>query len=166
MKALFFDLDHSLIRPLEGRTFPNATDDWELIPGVVERIRPFMEAGYMFIIISNQGGIEAGYHTFAEIEVKLVAVLVALGKELAMIPPDYRYAFRYCGSLQEHPDRKPNPGMILNAAEAYDIDLAASLFVGDLESDREAAARAAVGKYVHIDQFLDGTIKPSITLFQ
>jgi len=164
IKALFFDLDHTLIRPLEGRTFPNSSSDWEFIPGIKRAIKPFMDAGYMFIIISNQGGIEAGHHTELDIEFKLVTVLSDL--RLALQVPEARYAFRYCGSLQPHPDRKPNPGMILDAVREYDIDLQASVFVGDMQTDMEAALAAGVRDYIDVNLFLDGCYKPLIDLYE
>jgi D-glycero-D-manno-heptose 1,7-bisphosphate phosphatase len=45
----------------------------------------------------------------------------------------------------ESPFRKPNPGMILQAAQEFDVDLAASVLLGDMETDIQAGARAGVG---------------------
>ena len=61
----------------------------------------------------------------------------------------------FCPSHAEHgegaskidsPFRKPNPGMILQAAQEFDVDLAASVLLGDMETDIQAGTRAGVGR--------------------
>ena len=44
----------------------------------------------------------------------------------------------------DHPDRKPNPGMILRAVAEHDIDPAKSFMIGDQPTDIEAAKRAGI----------------------
>lgn len=164
-KALFLDLDHTIVRPLEGRTFPKDADDWQFLPGMPQAVFPFIEAGFCIIIISNQGGIEAGHHTEEEVETKLQAVLNNVLTLYALQADDFspadvpdlysRAGFFYCPTNDKaNPDRKPNPGMIHRAAEKHGIDLENSFFVGDMDSDQQAAQAAGVGKYFHVDRFL------------
>lgn len=160
MKALFLDLDHTLIRPLEGRTFPKDKYDWEFVPGMIERVTPYVADGQKVILITNQGGVEAGFQTEAEVKHKLGFVLSDLIWNIGNIdkvPYELRHkqvAYYYCTTNNKsHPDRKPNPGMILTAAKEHDIELASSLFVGDMDTDREAAEAAGV-PYCHVADFL------------
>lgn len=208
-KALFFDLDHSLVRPkvrtvrtasvpenlsAEGLeivknnmlakagkhiefvdfitpldrdkegyiipilsfrpTFPIDNEDWEFLPGVREALIPFFDNDYLFVIITNQGGIEAKLTTEAEVEEKISSILMVLAGTVANNRFD-KLAYFYCPSIDpKHPDRKPNAGMILRAANKLNIDLGASYFVGDMESDKQAAEKAGIGMYYNINTFL------------
>lgn len=210
-KALFFDLDHTLVRPKLQRvtmkipkvtdrpgikvvadfqrekvpaknigeleyietesgglnlevgwqyrpTFPKNGEDWEFLPGVLDAIGPFLDAGYLFVIITNQGGIEAGFHTAEEVEEKLSTILFAMSASLGSKMLE-QAAYFYCPSLKEHPDRKPNPGMINRAADKLGIDVYQSVFVGDMRSDWEAATAAWVGRFYYISEFLEASRK-------
>lgn len=166
-KGLFFDLDHTLIRPKEGRLFPLDEHDWEFMPGVVETVKPFIEEGYIFCLISNQGGIAAGFQTIEEVERKLTNVLHVLGHQIGILPPHGQYHWFYCSSLEPtHPDRKPNPGMITGALEKLQIDPQWSIFVGDLNTDQEAASAAHIRDYFHITNFLQNQPKPQFPLYE
>jgi histidinol-phosphate phosphatase family protein len=138
--------------------FPTDCRDWELMPGILPAIERHWAAGDMLIIITNQGGIEAKYHTQAEVEYKLFEVIAALVKALSQDWPmlrDYeRTAFFLCPTNDPtHSDRKPNPGMLFKAERKHDIDLSASLFVGDMETDQQAAEAAGV-KYIDVKDFI------------
>lgn len=155
-KGLFLDLDHTVIRPKNGNTFPVDCADWEYLPGIVEKIIPYLQSTdyeWRVCIVSNQGGIEAGFHKSHEIATKICKVLEGLC-EAAGVDCYGRVAFDYCPALNpEDPDRKPNPGLILGMEEKFGIHLPTSLMVGDMDSDREAAKRAGV-KYLDINEFL------------
>ena len=148
--ALFFDLDSSLIVTLSGDTFPRTIDDWRLNGHVIAGIEQYAAQGWPLIIVTNQGGIEAKFWTAAQIEQKLISVQ----KWAKMYIEGLQTAAYYCSSMKaSDPDRKPNPGMMLRAAKDLDLDLAASLMVGDMESDRQAAQAAGIS-YMDITEFL------------
>lgn len=138
--------------------FPQDATDWELMPGIISAIARHWAAGDMLIIITNQGGIEAGFHTQAAVEFKLYEVFVALVTELTSgkyRPADFARCEHYLCTSNDptHAERKPNPGMILKAAMRHEIDLKKSLFVGDLPTDQRAAEAAGV-KYVDVKDFI------------
>jgi D-glycero-D-manno-heptose 1,7-bisphosphate phosphatase len=154
-KALFLDLDHTLIRPKSGATFPKHSEDWEFLPGMLEAIKPYFEEGFMMIIVSNQGGIEAGHHSFGEISMKLFEIVRAIEAHHGLLAdPNARTDAFFCPSMNpEHENRKPNPGMILAAKDFYQLDLSLCLMVGDMESDRLCAERAGVS-FMDVNEFL------------
>lgn len=158
-KALFLDLDHTLITPLKGRRFPKDIYDWKFKKNILDSIEPYVEAGYKIIIISNQGGIEAGHLTTKEFEKKMSYILPDLIKYFNYT----EFYYYYCPSNNsKNYFRKPNPGMILKAAVDHEINLRKSLFVGDASgvkgsyssSDRDAAENAGV-EYVDINEFIE-----------
>lgn len=137
--AIFLDLDHTLIRPASGATFPKDSTDWEFMPGMLERLCQALTAyPRPIVIVTNQGGVPAGYHTQEEIEAKLDAIKHAMRGSL----PDFG-VHHYCAYADDY-DRKPLPGMAYRAALALDLDLAGSMMVGDLPSDLTFAQNAGI----------------------
>ena len=157
MKALLLDLDHTLICPLENRVFPKDKDDWQFITGVPERVAGYLDKGYKIIIITNQGGIEAGFHTEADVREKLREVQECLAEscDMTQFVEDFQMMdFYYCTTNdKESAFRKPNPGMILLAAKEHDLELADCLFVGDMDTDQQAAQAAGV-PFMWVKDFL------------
>lgn len=142
-RAVFLDRDGT-INQYVG--FLRAPSEFELLPGVAEAIRRINNSGYLAIVITNQPVIargEVSVERLREIHNKMETLL---GDEGA-----YLDAIYYC---PHHPDkgfegevpelkiqcncRKPKPGMLLQAAMDYNLDLNASWMVGDSQSDMEA----------------------------
>lgn len=142
-RALFLDRDGTLVH---ARHYPSRPEQLELYQGIGEGLRLLQDAGFLLIVITNQGGIAHGY--FGEAE--LAAMHAHLASELAALGVRVD-GFYHC---PHHPDgvirefavpcecRKPQPGMLLRAAREHDIDIAASWFVGDILDDVEAGRRA------------------------
>lgn len=138
--AVFLDKDGTLIEDIPYNVDP---DRLQLCPGVVEGLRSLHQAGFKLIVISNQSGVARGLFP----ESALVGVERRL-RELIQVPLT---GFYYC---PHHPQgtipaysiactcRKPQPGMLLQAAGDHDIDLAKSWFVGDTLHDVEAGRRS------------------------
>ncbi|MBD5516882.1 MAG: D-glycero-beta-D-manno-heptose 1,7-bisphosphate 7-phosphatase [Lachnospiraceae bacterium] len=145
-KAIFLDRDGT-INIYKG--FINDHEEMELIPGIAEQIRKINESGYLAIVVTNQPVIARGECSVEELERIHEKMETLLGQEGAYIDDLF-----YC---PHHPDkgfegerveykvececRKPKPGMLLQAAEKYNIDLSASYMVGDDERDMEAGKR-------------------------
>ena len=138
-KALFLDRDGT-INVDYGYVYES--ERFVLIDGVFDFCRMAQEKGFLIIVVTNQSGIERGYFTesdFAAITKYMVDKFAEAGVTITDV--------FHCPSL-EGPDRKPEPGMFLKAKEKYNIDMAASVNVGDRERDVEAGRRAGVGKNV------------------
>ncbi len=112
--------------------------DLRLLSGAGEAVRLLNEAGIPVILVTNQSAIARGYLTVAgldEIHRELGRQLAACGAHLDGI--------YYC---PHHPDdgcscRKPEPGLLKQAAAEHDLDLSRSFVVGDKGSDLEAGRR-------------------------
>jgi D-glycero-D-manno-heptose 1,7-bisphosphate phosphatase len=135
-KAIFLDRDGTLMKDVGYCSQPQEV---ELLEGVSDLLPRLKNAGFKLIIVTNQSGIGRGYFT----EEDFWAVQRELEKQLGAGIIDATY---FCADTpqQESTRRKPNPGMLLEAATDLGIDLGQSYMVGDKVSDTEAGIRAGV----------------------
>ena len=151
-RAVFLDRDGT-INVYKGLI--SRVQDLELIPNIADTIRKINESGYLAIVVTNQPVIARGDCTVEELERIHEKLETLLGQEGAYIDDIF-----YCphhpdkGFAGERPEykiacgcRKPRPGMLLQAAEKYNIDLAQSYMVGDDERDMEAGRQAGCTVY-------------------
>jgi D-glycero-D-manno-heptose 1,7-bisphosphate phosphatase len=144
--AIFFDRD-GVLNVDHG--FVHRAEDFEWIAGAREAVRMVNDAGFYAIVVTNQSGVARGF--FSEEDVRELHDWMAF--DLASIGAHVD-AFYYCPYLDDalvdayrvadHPDRKPNPGMILKGLRAFDVDPDRATLIGDKTSDLEAARRAGV----------------------
>ena len=144
--ALFLDRD-GVINVDHG--YVCRPDQFEFVPGIFELARFWVnELGRPIIVVTNQSGIGRGYfgeRTYADLTRWMCARFADEGAAIARVyhcpyhPVDGIGEFR-----RDHPWRKPNPGMILQAASDLALDLARSAIVGDKMSDMEAGAAAGI----------------------
>ncbi len=144
--AIFLDRDGVLI---EDVGYPHRDEDLRLVPGAAEAIRAWNEDGRVVVVVTNQSGVARGLFSLERMQSFNALIAARLAEAGARI--DAVYACPYHPDAVEdrwrhpdHPDRKPNPGMILRAADDLDLDLGGSILIGDRESDLEAARRAGV----------------------
>lgn len=144
--AVFLDRDGVLI---EDTGYPHLEEHLRLMPGAAEAVRRLNQLGYLCVVVTNQSGVARGL--FSEEQMKAFNALIVrrLAAKGAVIGAVYACPFhseardpRYFHA--DHPDRKPNPGMILRAITEHRIDPAKSFLIGDQPSDMEAAKRAGV----------------------
>ena len=131
-------------------------EDFEYLPEAIEGLKQLQSAGFKLIVVTNQSGIARGYYSeddFLALTKAMTADLCAKGVTLA--------AVYYCPYLEDadlEPYRvasylrKPEPGMLLKAAQEHDIDLSRSIMVGDKVSDMVAAERAGVPDRYHVTE--------------
>jgi len=144
--AVFLDRDGVLI---EDSGYPHREDQLIFMPGAAEAVRRLNSLGYMAVIVTNQSGVARGLFTEQQMNHfngLLVRRLAARGARISAV-----YACPYHSEAREdrwrhpdHPDRKPNPGMILRAFDDYDIDPKKAFMIGDQPTDLEAARRAGI----------------------
>lgn len=123
-------------------TPPHSLAEFRVLPGVAEACADLRRAGFILVVVTNQPDIARGTQTRAEIDRmhQRLRSLVPLD-EICVCPHDDSDA---CAC------RKPSPGMLLDAAERLDLDLARSASVGDRWRDVEAARRAGV-KAIYVE---------------
>ena len=124
-------------------------ENFEFIDGIFDLCRKAKELGYLIFVITNQAGIGRGYYSEQDFLNLTDWMMGEFKRQDVEINKVY-----FCPSHPEHgvgkyridsPNRKPNPGMILQAKEEFDIDLTTSILVGDKESDIQAGVAAGVG---------------------
>ncbi len=139
-KAIFLDRDGTINRYVG---FLRDIDEFELMPGVSEAIRKINSSGYLAILVTNQPVIargEVSYKELNEIHNKMETLLGADGAYLDAIYFCPHHPHRgYAGEIPELKIdcecRKPKPGMLLQAAKDFNIDLEQSWMVGDGAND-------------------------------
>ena len=137
-KCVFFDRDGIVNHPPVHAPYVMHVDDLRIISEFVEALRVVNQKGYLAVIVTNQGGVGRGKMTEASLHAIHDALFQNL-KEQGVTLDD----ILFCASPDDkHSHRKPNPGMLLEAAERHGIDLKASWMVGDLERDVIAGHRA------------------------
>ena len=146
-KAIFIDRDGT-INIKKG--FLTHSDDFELIDGVTDAIGMINRSEYLVIIVTNQPQIARGECTFEDLQNIHNKMETVLGEHGAFVDGIY-----YCphhtdrGFEGERPEykvncdcRKPKPGLLLKAAQDFNIDLSQSYMIGDSENDVKAGEAA------------------------
>ncbi len=144
--AAFFDRDGTLN---VDQGYVHRIEDFEWIEGAREAILHVQNLGYLPIVVTNQSGIARGLYSEAQAQ----ALHHWMNEDLQSIGASI-HAFYMCPFLPDapvsayaaadHPDRKPNPGMLLKAIAEHGLSPDASFIVGDQERDLEAGRRAGV----------------------
>jgi len=136
-RAIFFDRDGVLVVPEErdGRTFAvTRLEDFRLYADTSEALRLSHESGFLNVVVTNQPDVASG-----QVLQSLVEEMHQVLCRSAIID---RVEVSYDPSGSDAPRRKPNPGMILDAASALGVDTTASFMIGDRAIDMEAGQRA------------------------
>ncbi len=122
----------------------------ELLPDILPVIRSANAAGIPVVIVTNQSGIARGligWLDFAAVNDRVIELLRAQGCFVAMVLAcAYHEAGKPPLDVADHPMRKPNPGMLIEAAEVGGFDLTRSIMAGDKVSDMEAGRRAGLSR--------------------
>jgi D-glycero-D-manno-heptose 1,7-bisphosphate phosphatase len=144
--AILFDRD-GVLNVDEGYAYDPARLRW--IEGAREAVKAANDAGALAIVVTNQSGIGRGYYTEAQMHAFHVAMQAELAQLGARIDafyfaPHHEDAAAQRYRVADHPDRKPNPGMLLRAMNEHGIEPARTVMIGDKPSDMEAAERAGV----------------------
>jgi D-glycero-D-manno-heptose 1,7-bisphosphate phosphatase len=144
-KALFLDRD-GVINLDHGYVHDAANTDF--IDGIFDLVRDARALGYLPIVVTNQAGIARGLYsrqTFLEYTRWVHACFTEAGAPLLATFYCPHHPTAGIGDLlRECTCRKPHPGMLLAAADAFDLDLATSRLIGDSPKDLAAAQAAGV----------------------
>jgi histidinol-phosphate phosphatase family protein len=136
-RCVFFDRD-GIVNRSPGPGYVERREDFHLYPEFVESLRVVARRGYEAVVVTNQRGVGLGRMTMAtldQIHDHLRAMLKADDLHLLEIVS--------CVANDDgHSHRKPNPGMLLEAAGKHGLDLAKSWMIGDHERDVLAGKRA------------------------
>ena len=137
-RAVFLDRDGVINRAQirDGKPHaPASVEEWQLLPGVAETLERLHRDGFRLIVVTNQPDVAKGTH-------RREAVEAIHDRMRSLIPLD---GVKVCYHVDQDgcECRKPKPGMLLEAAKEWNVDLRASVMVGDRW--RDIAAGQAVG---------------------
>lgn len=146
-KAIFLDRDGVINKHIG---FLRRVDEFELIPGVTEAVKAINKSGYLAIVVTNQPVIARGECTWDELLRIHDKMETLLGKEGAFLDGIYICPHHKDKGFEgERPEykfdcdcRKPKPGLLLQAAQDFNIDLSQSYMIGDNSTDIEAGQNA------------------------
>jgi D-glycero-D-manno-heptose 1,7-bisphosphate phosphatase len=159
--AAFLDRD-GVINFDKGYT--HRPEDLRFLPGAIDAIRHFNDAGYLVIVVTNQAGVARGYYTLDDAHRFNAEIQLHLSAEGAHIDQFYVAPYHPEGSIAEyaidHDDRKPNRGMLIRAFTEWPIDKSRSFLIGDRRTDVEAARRAGIPGYLFEGGSLNDFVRP------
>lgn len=156
-KAIFLDRDGTINKYVG---FLRNIDDFELIDGVSEAIRHINQSGYLAIVVTNQPVIARGEVTWDELHEIHRKMETLLGKDGAYIDGIYICPHHPDKGFEgERPEykfncdcRKPKPGMLMQAAKDFNIDLSLSYMIGDSDNDMKAGEMGGCRKSMKVDE--------------
>jgi D-glycero-D-manno-heptose 1,7-bisphosphate phosphatase len=159
-KAAFLDRDGVLNKDIH---YLHRPQDVQWVDGAKEAVAALAKHGYLVIVVTNQSGVARGYYT----EEAVKALHHWMSKEITAAGgciTDFYYCPFLEGAAVKAYDkksewRKPAPGMVLQAAKDYQVDLSQSLMIGDNQSDMDCAAAAGVAGYLFTDGRLDDFVE-------
>jgi D-glycero-D-manno-heptose 1,7-bisphosphate phosphatase len=134
-KAIFFDRDGTLI---EDKVYLNDPDAIVYLPDVFKSLERLRDAGYVFVIVTNQSGIPRGLVTVENLEEIHRRIAVKFRQHGIEFVGMYYAPYSV---ESNHEMRKPNAGMLLRAAAEHALDLQRSWMIGDRITDVEAGRR-------------------------
>jgi D-glycero-D-manno-heptose 1,7-bisphosphate phosphatase len=139
MKLVILDRDGTINHDSEHHV--RSVEDWRPIKGSIEAIARLTQAGYRIVVATNQSGIARGYfntRALFEIHEALQRAASQAGGRVD--------AFFFCPHAADSACacRKPQPGMLVEAARRFNVALEDTYMVGDARRDVEAAVAAGV----------------------
>ncbi len=140
-RILFIDRDGTLIIEPEDQQI-DSLEKLELIPGVIPALLELKQAGYEFVIVSNQDGLGTDSYPTRDYEIpqqKMIDIFASQGITFSdvLIDPHFEH--------QNAPTRKPGIGLVLDYLKSGELDLADSWVIGDRETDLQLAENMGIG---------------------
>ena len=141
--AVFIDRDGTLN---EEVGYLHRAEDVVLVPGAAEALARLNALGIPVVVVTNQSGVGKGRYGWDDFHNVMDRITEMLSTVDAHMDAIYAAAHHERGKGEynhpDHPDRKPNPGMLMRAAEEHNIDLSRSWMIGDKEIDLGAGRNA------------------------
>ncbi len=156
-KAVFLDRDGVInrthIRDGKPRA-PKHVEEFEFLPEVHDGVSKLKSAGYLIVVVTNQPDVVRGWQKKEVVEAMNSLVFEQLGTD----------AIKVCYHDDHHGCvcRKPLPGMLVEAAEEFGIELAHSFMVGDRQGDIEAGKAAGCRGTIYMSEHRPDGFSPDL----
>jgi D-glycero-D-manno-heptose 1,7-bisphosphate phosphatase len=146
-----FDKDGTLVEQINGERPANNLAEQKVIPGVLEKCQTLIAEGHLLAVASNQGGVAFGFITAVEAHAMVKQIADTIGATAYAVcvthPNGKKKAAR-----RESRFRKPNSGMLEYLMDAFGVAAADTVYVGDMDTDQEAAEAVGV-KFMWASEF-------------
>ena len=147
--ALFLDRDGVIN---VDRGYVASIADFEWTDGAADCIARFNARGWFVFVVTNQTGIAHGLYSEADMDAVHAHMTGVLAEKGVQIDRIYHCPFDPKGTVatytRDSRDRKPHPGMLLQAMADFPVIREASFLIGDKETDLQAARAAGVGGFL------------------
>jgi len=148
-KALFLDRD-GVINKDYG--YVHTIDKFHFMDGIFSLARLASEKGYLIFVVTNQSGIGRGYYSESQFHLLTSWMSERFQEEGAIISKVYFSPYHPKHGIGKYKkddfSRKPNPGMLLDAINDFDLDPRLCIFIGDSETDINAGLAANIGRNI------------------
>ena len=162
-RALFLDRD-GVINYDSGYT--SRAENFEFIDGIFDLCLAARRLDYLLIVVTNQSGIGRGFYSEQDFFRLTKWMHERFSAEGAPITDVFYCPYHPVQGIGHYKkdsfDRKPNPGMLLRAAEKQGLDLERSIMIGDKDSDMRAARNAGVEVRCHYLAGTDGEVASDV----
>lgn len=147
-RALFLDRDGVIN---VEKDYLYKIEDFQFIDGIFELCKHFENLGFLIIVVTNQSGIARGYYSeddFLKLSDWMQNQFLSKGIHITYVYhcPHHEKISGECSC------RKPSPGMLIEAAQTFNIDLENSIMVGDKERDIKAGINAGLHETYLFDE--------------
>ena len=167
-KAVFLDRDGTINQYVGFLTKP---EQFELIPEVSAAIKLINKSGYLAIVVTNQPVIARGDCTWEGLQMIHDKMETELGKAGAFLDGIYVCPHHPDKGFEgERPEykvacdcRKPGSGLILRAAQDFNIDLSQSIMIGDSDNDIEAGRQAGLRDCIKVERNVAGALAKALS---
>ncbi|MDC0587001.1 HAD family hydrolase [Gammaproteobacteria bacterium] len=150
-KALFLDRD-GVVNIDYGYVYK--TEDFQFLTGIFELAREAISKDYLIFIITNQAGIARGFYGISDFNILSEWMCQKFKSEGVLISKVFFSPYHPIHGIGEYKkddiSRKPNPGMIHQAAEEFNINLNSSILIGDKVSDIKAGLNAGIQTNIYL----------------
>ena len=147
--ALFLDRD-GVINVDQG--YVDRVQDWRWVDGAQACIETYKARGWFVFVITNQSGIAFDHYSEADMEAVHGHMVEGLALAGTAVDAIYSCPFHPDGTnpryRKDSYDRKPKPGMLLQAMADFPVKKEASFLIGDKQTDIEAAHSAGIGGFL------------------
>ena len=144
-KCVFFDRD-GVVNQSPGAGYVLKADDFHLNPGIPGALAWLRENGWLAILVTSQKGVGKGLMTLRDLD----EIHGKMQRELAQVGGSFDGIYAYTGTDDCPFPPKPDPGMVISAAESFFIDRRQSWMIGDADRDIEMGKAAGLAGTIRI----------------
>jgi D-glycero-D-manno-heptose 1,7-bisphosphate phosphatase len=158
-RALFLDRDGVIN---VEKNYVHRIADFDFVAGIFEFCAAAQNLDFLLIIVTNQAGIGRGYYSESDFQ-RLTEWMVEQFRERGIrIDRVYHCPYHPTAGVgryrRDSYDRKPNPGMLLNACADFGLDPSKCVLIGDKDSDIQAGHAAGIGHLLWCCQSAPGSV--------